>query len=60
MRLLLLRPCRYRYNFEFVPHPKIKANTKSGRYFVKYRRNDNIRQYVTKNAMRGAVLVADR
>jgi hypothetical protein len=36
----------YRYNFEFVPHPKLKSHTKGGRFFVKYRRNDNIRQYV--------------
>jgi len=37
---------RYRYNFEFVPHPKM-SHKKSGRYFVKYRRNAYIRQYVS-------------
>ena len=38
------RTRRYRYNFEFVPHPKM-SHKKSGRYFVKYRRNAYIRQY---------------
>jgi hypothetical protein len=37
---------RYRYTFEFIPHPKLKQPTKCGRFFVKYRRNDNIRQCV--------------
>ena len=48
----ILYPHRYRYNFEFVPHPKM-SHKKSGRYFVKYRRNAYIRQYVCCFAVSG-------